>query len=156
MTEQISLPGGEKFHWVGGQWVESDALRIAERINEYDPNLRVQYLEEAASVGDPPFRVVETGRDGKDYTVFYAWQLDNRLLERVQAHDTMRNDVLGDLEKQNEIAKMNLKRRYRERSAHAEELVKFIVESPKDTLTVTDEVEGRKIQVSSTEPSKEI
>lgn len=155
MSESVTI-GNEKFHWVDGQWVEGDALRIAEQVSEYDPNLRVQYLEYAASIGDPPFRIVERGRDGVDYTVFYAWKLNGAVLERIRQADNVRRNVQAEVEKKNAAVRLNLKRRYEERAENAREVAKFIGGSSKDTLIVNDEFTGKKLKISTTKPVEEL
>lgn len=123
---------------VNGVQVELDVLRIAEAIHEYDPNLKVQFLNEAAKMGDPPFRVVERCRDGVDRVAFYAWELDGRLLERVMKADCARRDLDEIMTKQNRAAKDAKNRRYRESIEEANELAFSIMRSRKSRYSVKD------------------
>lgn len=139
-SENAVLPGGEKFHWIDGHYVQDDALRIANKINEYDPNLRVQYLAHAADLGDPPFRVVENCRDGVERTVCYAWELDDRLYDRVVTLDTMGTDLLKVIDKNNEQQRQRVKKEHAEKNEEAKEIITAVAKSPKDTYTVKSEI----------------
>lgn len=134
----VATIGGEKYHWIGGTYVEEDALHIAEKVNDFDSNLRVQYLEEAAAIGDPPFRVVESCRDGVDRTVLYAWQLDDRVIERLYAADTQRRDILLAIDKQNAQAKNQEVQRYKEQMAEAADIAASVIRSDKQTYKLRD------------------
>lgn len=130
------MPEEIKMTVVDGVQVELDVLRIAEAIHEYDPNLRVQYLDEAAAIGDPPFRVIEHCRDGMDRVAFLAWELDGRLLERVMKADCAKRDLDAIMTKQNRAAKDALNRRYRERMEEAHEIAHAVLKSRKSKYTV--------------------
>lgn len=144
--------GGEKLHWVGGMYVEADALRIAEKVNDFDPNLRVQYLEEAAAIGDPPFRVVESCRDGVDRTVLYAWQLDDRVIERLYAADTQRRDILLAIDKQNAEVRKQEVQRYQEKLQEAADITASIIRSDKETYKLKDG--DRLIKIHHSKPAE--
>lgn len=132
------MPEEIKMTVVGGVQVELDVLRIAEAIHEYDPNLRVQFLNEAAAIGDPPFRVIETCRDGVDRVAFLAWELDGRLLERVMQADCAKRDLDAIMTKQNRAAKDAVNRRYREKLEEANEIAFSVLRSRKSKYTVKD------------------
>lgn len=119
----------------GGILVDRDSLRIAERINEYDPNLTLQYLEQAERLDEPPFRVLERCPDGLQRVVLTAWALDERLLQRIYQADTTRFDIDARLTKQNEQARANKRRRYEEKILEETEVVKAILKSPKQSYT---------------------
>lgn len=145
--------GGERYHWVDGHYVEEDALRIAEKIHDYDPNLKVQFLDYAASIGDAPFRVVEICKDGVERTVCYAWRLDDSLIEKVYQADTRRLDVLANIAKKNAAKERDEQRRYMDLAEEQNKMANAILKSSKDTYTLPV---GDKhiLKVSSTEPAK--
>lgn len=130
-----------------GMLVESDVLRIAEKIQEYDPNLKLQYLERPESLGDPPFRVLEKCKDGKWRVAFTAWQLDDRLLERIMAADTRIQDLDAIITNKNIKAREDKNRRYQEQMDEAAEMVKAIASSPKDTYTIKLNGEVKKFRM---------
>lgn len=134
---------------VGGVLVQKDALRISERISEYDPNLRVQYLESEAAVGEPPFRIVERCYDGIDRIVFTCWQLDGRVLARIMNADTKRHNVLNDVEENNRKMRENDRRRYQAKIEEANEIAHAVLKSPKTTYTVRDPDTGELLKFTS-------
>lgn len=135
--------------YVDGMWVENDALRIAERISEYDPNLRVQYLESEAKLGDPPFRIVEHCKDGKDRVLFSVWTLDERVLQRIMVVDTHRSNVSELLIIKNSQLR-DQRRRYKREQLHEDSLIAAgILSSPKDSYTVQVPATGKKITIRS-------
>lgn len=120
---------------VQGQLVERDALRIAEKISEYDPNLYVQYLAEAVRVDEPPFRVMEICRDGIHRVAFTAWTLDDRLLQRIRSADTAHTNPSANILSLNEKVREEAKRRYKERIAEAHDIAASVVKSSKQSYT---------------------
>jgi len=127
---------------VQGIPVERDALRVAEAISEYDENLRLQFVPESASVGEPPFRVVERCRDGVERVAMYAWKLDGELLQRIQAADCAARDLDAIITKKNREAKDRLNRRYRELKEEANEIAHAVLKSDKSKYTVRDPFDG--------------
>lgn len=120
-----------------GTWVERDVLSVARKIQEYDPNLRVQFLNDAATgVGEAPYRIVETCKDGIERVVFSVWVLDDSVLQRIFAADNQKFDVLGALDKTNAKAKQREQRRYQDKLGEANEITKTVLRSPKDTFSV--------------------
>lgn len=121
-----------------GEWVERDVLRIVEQIRQYDPNLRVQYLETAASLGDAPYRVVEHCKDGKDRIVFYCWTLDQRVLDRIYAADNNKLDVMGRIDSHNDKVRRNEQQRYEDRLGEAGDIMRTALRSRKGRWTFKD------------------
>lgn len=127
---------------VQGIPVERDALHVAEAINEYDPNLRLQFVPESAAFGDPPFRVLERCRDGVERVAMYAWKLDGEILERIMAADCASRDLDDIITKKNRKAKDEVNRRYRELQAEANEISAAVLRSDKSKYTVRDPLSG--------------
>lgn len=123
---------------VGGQLVERDALRIAEKISEYDPNLILQYLERPEHPSEPPFRVMERCRDGVLRVAFTAWTLDDRLMQRIYAADTVITNPSENVLSLNEQIREKARRRYQEAMAEAQDIVEHVIKSPKQSYTVKD------------------
>lgn len=137
-----------------GAFIERDVLNIIEQIQHYDPNLKVQYLEQAANLGDAPWRVVERCRDGQWRTVFYVWHMDQRVLDRLLAADTGRLDVLGRLEATNQNARRAEQQRYEDKKLEEQDIVKHILASPKHKYSFNQD--GRWIQIDDSAPHKVI
>lgn len=141
--------GEQGYTIVQGVAVENDALRIAEKITEYNPRLKLQYLAENAALGDPPFQIVETGLDGREHIVMYAWELDDRLLHRLYMADTFSRDVLKELDKHNDRVKKHVKDEIADARVDAHEKLHAAMNSHKDTYSIKDEYTGKKITVHS-------
>lgn len=141
-----------------GVRVEADVYNIARRIEEYDPNLHVQFLTDVQRIDEPPFRIVERCKDGIDRPLFGVWILDETVLQRIFAADTQKFDVLKRLDENNAKAKQVEKQRYRDSMEHASEIVQAVIKSPKDTFTVPQRIlsEGTSAEagVSSTKTVK--
>ena len=130
-------------------WVERDVLRIAEAIQDYDENLKLQFLGDRAAAGDAPYRLVELCPDGHWRVVFDIWELDDRVLERLFNADTRRVDILLSLDRNNNRVRRDNDRRYRESMAEAKDIVKHMLKSSKgkysfpnndgDIVTVDDD-----------------
>lgn len=95
-------PGNGNFVMIDGNIVERDALHIAEKIQDYDPDLMLI----CADPDDPrmgfataPFLVIRQRTDGTYERVLEAWELDDRILERIWAADGTRNNQLDQLVK---------------------------------------------------------
>lgn len=141
-TEDIVEGKDPAVRMVNGVAVEEDVLRVAEAVHEYDPNLRVQFLADAAAIGDAPFRVIEKCRDGVERVAFYAWQLDGRLLDRIYAADCAARDLEAEITKKNRAAKDAINKRYREMEEEAHEISHAVLRSDKSKYTVRDPMSG--------------
>lgn len=131
-------------------FVEQDVLRVVEEIRRMDPNLKVQFLNEAASVGDAPYRIIERCKDGEWRVIFSVWELDDRVLDRLRAADSHHADVLAALDLNNNAVRIQEGRRFREQMDEAQDIVKHIIASPKGryTVNVDDPVKGpRKLYI---------
>lgn len=125
-----------------GNWVEEDVLRICKKVQEYDPNLKIQYLEQADNFSQAPYRLLEKGLDGQWRVVFDIWQLDDRVLHRVYAIDNHNVDVEAELVKANARIREAEKKAQLELSDHHVDLTKSILDSPKDNYTAPVDDEG--------------
>jgi len=128
---------------IDGQIVECDALRVAQAIYDYDPNLVVLCLdpERAESITEEPFIVAEKCKDGVLRPIFRAMELNDTVLTRVQLADGHRFDALKSVE-ESEVAfhKAN-EQRYQEWRAEAKDIVEHIA-GMKSKYTVRDSNTG--------------
>lgn len=129
--------GGEEFINVDGAMVEKDALHIAERIAEYDPNLYVICIPpEEAGINDAPFIIAEACPDGQLRRVFEAWTLDASVLERIQAADTSKYDILSDIDKINDRIKRKAQQRYEEKRLEIQDIGTHVIKTKKSKYTI--------------------
>lgn len=139
-----------------GVYVESDVLDIVQRIREYDPNLRIKYLDpdRGGELDDPPYKIMELCPDGHERLVFGVWSLDERVMARLFAADTQRHDILARLDGVNGVARANQTRRYEEEREEMIEKAVAVLRSPKDTYTLPGQQLGETIVMSATMPCK--
>lgn len=141
------------FAILDGHVVEKDALRVAEAISDYDPNLMVICNTRPDGPEDPPFIVAERCTDGHVRPVMTAWELNDLLLERIRISDTQRSNVLQTLENMEKKAKADAQSRYQERRMEAADKTKHIL-GLKSHYTVRDEQTGELIHFYDDRPSK--
>lgn len=127
---------------MGNCIVESDALRVAQAINDYDEDLEVICLDpDAAGVKltSAPFMVVQRVADGTYQKVMEAWTLDDRLLERIFNADQNRFNQLAQLEKMEQTIQQKKMARYREQLDQTKELSLAILKSNKSSYRFENE-----------------
>lgn len=133
-------PGTGDFLVVDGNIVERDALRIAEAINDYDPNLTLLCVDPAqADFNEAPFLVCERKHDGTLVRVLEAWELDDRILERIYNSDTRRTDVLANLMRKESQLERERENRYQERREANMDLVSSVAANRKSKFSFTKE-----------------
>ena len=136
-------PGTGKHVVIDGNIVERDALRIAEAIRDYDPNLVLLCLDpnRATGISDEPFVIAERGNDSILRPVLRAWVLDDTVLERLYNSDTARHDVLNALVTLENTQKRNTQARYQERRDETKDVIEHIA-GMKSRYSVKDEQTG--------------
>jgi hypothetical protein len=122
----------------GGSLVERDVLNIVEAVYAYDPNLRVKFLERAASLADAPYAITEICNDGVERLVFYVWSLDQRVLERLYMADNSYHGILDRIDRNNSAVKNQMNRRFQEKLGQAGDITAHVLKSPKGRYTVRD------------------
>ena len=139
---------------VDGMIVESDTLRVAEAINDYDPNLVVLCIDpdHVEGISEEPFVIAEKGKDGVLRPVLRAWVLDDLVLQRIQASDTARSDPFHLLETMEEKAKKASRSRYNDIREETRDIVAHIA-GIKSKYTVRDTKTGELITFYDDRPA---
>jgi len=148
------LDDGKNYHEIGNALVEHDALRIAQAIKDYDEDLDVVCLDpysQEIKVNSAPYMVVCKMPDGTYQKVFDAWQLDDRVLERIWAADCQRFDTLQSIDKINNGIKMTKENRYRDKMEDNNELAVAILRSQKSSFTFKNE-RGDEVKINERGP----
>lgn len=140
-----------------GVYVEQDVLNIVEKIQQYDPNLKVKYVDpNRAEFGDEPYRIVEVCPDGMERVLFGVWELNELVLERIYAADKMKTDVLANIDSHNRMINQGIQSRYEDQKLEANDIVAHYLESRKGRWSfkndagqkvTLDDQEGRKAKV---------
>lgn len=145
---------GNGYIVIDGQIVEKDALRVAEALKEYDPNLEVICLDPSkAEVNEAPFIICEyTG--GVFKRIFECWVLDDRVLDRIKLADNQKFDPTLRYE---DLKKVNYERkqaRYKDVMGEKKDLVSHIAAMKKSRFSFKDEETGEKVTLFDDRPSE--
>lgn len=148
----MDLNIGNQIVCVDGFLVESDALRVAEAIKDYDPNLEILCLDpaRAESVTEEPFIIAEHCKDGVLRPVLRAWKLDDLVLQRIIAADRCTLQTLEGME----LAQKNAAQsRYRDAMEESHDITQHVLADRKSKYTVRDSMTGELITFYDDRPS---
>lgn len=146
---------GEEFVQVDGQIVEKDALLIAERLKEYDPNLEILCLDPMkCDFNEAPFVVCERKPDGTLSRVFECWQLDNTIIERVMLADKHQFDPSARFDSIAQMASRLKADRYKDRQGELADILKVAVSHKKSSFKVHN-YEGDLVKIDERNPKVE-
>ena len=145
---------GNGYVEVDGQIVERDALRIAEEIKAYDPNLEVICLDpRRADVNDAPFIICEYV-NGVFKRVFETWTLDDRVLDRIKLADCRKFDPELRLDELKKIQYERKEARYRDMMDASKDLVAHAAAMKGSKYTFKDDKTGEKVSLYDDRPSE--
>jgi len=150
----VVLDDGKNYLDMGGVWVESDALRIAQAVKDYDDNLEVICLDPddpRVKITSSPFMVIQRMANGTYQKVLEAWELDDRILQRIWAADQQKNDQLNTIEKWEKAIKDGQDKRYQEKLDEANELSLDILVSKSSRYSFINKI-GDKIKLHENNP----
>jgi hypothetical protein len=120
-------PGTGDYIVVDNLLVQRDALRVAEAIKDYDPNLEILCVDpEKAELSEEPFIIAERGKDGILRPVLRAWVLDDLVLQRLAAADGYKVNTLKTLEQLEADTKAENQRRYNDIREETKDIVGHI------------------------------
>lgn len=118
----------------GGYLVSERHARVAEIIQDYDPQLELAWIPpEKREPGDKPFAVIHRPDGQPPYVVCYADDPDERLLARVFSMDTNKNDVWQNLEYERAAYEAMRLKTQMEELQEQHDLAASILRSPKAT-----------------------
>ena len=124
---------------VDGMIVERDALSIAERLKEIDPDLEVMCINpEMSGINDAPFIIAERCPDGNLRRIFECWELNKSVIDRVLAARMTGQDLLAEIDKKNNAVKLEQQRKFKDEMAARSELTAAILRSQKSKFTFKD------------------
>lgn len=126
-----------------GVYVERDVLNIAEKVYEYDSNLKIKACNPSlADFDSAPYILVEKCKDGVERIVFNIWDLNETVLERLYASDTQKNNILVDLDGNNLIVREQQNQRFKEAIGESHDVLTSMLKSNKHKWTYKDSVTG--------------
>lgn len=150
-------PGNGDHVVIDGMIVERDALRVVEALKEFDEYLEVICNTSTDEISEAPYIICERVPDGegswKLVRIFEAWQLDDRVLDRVKLADGRRfsleqayTNILGEQERKREA-------RYRDTMGYNKEVVAAVVGTKQSTYTWKDELTGDIVKFHEDRPA---
>ena len=144
---------GNGYIVVDGQIVERDALRVAEELKRYDPNLEIICLDPSQSdVNEAPFIICEYV-NGVFKRVFETWGLDDRVLDRIKLADGQKFDPTLRMD---ELQKVNYERkqaRFKDIMGERKDLVQHVAHM-KSRYSFKDEQTGEKVTFFDDRPAE--
>lgn len=150
-------PGSGNHVVVDGHIVERDALRVAEAIKEYDPDLEILCLDpDEAGVNDAPFIICHRDSNGILKRVFEAWELDDRVLDRIRLSDGQRNNVIQTLENMEAKIQKDRDDRYKDIMGSKKDLVSHIGATRQSVYTFRDDTTGELVRIYDDRPSERV
>jgi hypothetical protein len=150
----VVLDDGKNYIDMGNCLVEADALRVAQAIHDYDENLEVICLDPdlpGVKVTSAPFMVVQRMPNGTYQKVLEAWELDDRMIERVYAADQHHTNTFQTLEQMEKAAREGAEKRYRESMDEANELALGVIASRYSSYSFKNK-EGDKVKIHEEGP----
>lgn len=130
-----------------GSQVEADVYNVVEKIRNYDPNLRVKYLNMASGLHEAPYALFELCPDGIERKVFDIWELDDRVLDRLVAADTLKHNVLARMDANNALVRNDRENRYKERIAEAHDITATFLKSDKQNAWTFKNEDGKTVTI---------
>lgn len=148
----IVLNDGKSYIQLGDVLVDEKMYHIAKKISEYDENLKLICLEPGrVALADAPFMVVCENADGSFHKVLEAWEMDDRILERIWAADQHRFDSLTTIEAWEERNRKLAHNRYKEALAENHEILEAAIRNPKSSFTFENR-DGEEVKVNDVGP----
>lgn len=149
-------PGDGQFVVVDGQIVEKDALRIAEKLQEYDENLEILCIDPMQSdINDAPFVICERRPDGSLNRIFEAWQLDDTIVERIVLADRHKFDPNARMDSIAAMTKKLKEDRYKDRQAELADILASAVKNRTSVFKVRNH-EGDLVKIHEDKPVEKV
>ena len=139
---------------IDGHIVEVDALNIVERLMEINENLVVLANVSEHHIAEEPYVIAELCADGRFRKVFGVWELDERVITRVQLADSYGRDILADIDRENEKVQENKQNQFKEKLAEANEIAWSVLDTHKSVYTAPDINTGEKITFYDDRPAE--
>lgn len=133
---------------IDGQFVNAQVERVVLAINEYEPDIRVEWLPERArfdSNGEPlpAFKLVYAPPGQPEFIMFFVKsedEFDMRVLQRIIVNDQRHGDKVtyDDIQAAEMAAKLIQKQEYQDWLEEQEDKVRHIIASPLHDYNVGD------------------
>lgn len=139
------LNGVDKHIVVDGQFVSQRISQIVQAIQEYSPELSVEWIPPGARTTDQPaFRIIHTPPGGQPYPIFHVKteeEFNESILKRIIAGDS-RNGTpqYSELEAWETAQNLLKRQKFLDAMEEANDVAHHILKSPKNTYKVSDDL----------------
>lgn len=149
MTEQDRIVATEEGYFVSEKW-----MFLAEMLQDYNPGLELRWIppdKRTEEDRDKPYMVVHKDRQGKEYIVLYASELDSpeEVMARIFNADMAKGDVLKRMEARNKARELFRLRALEERLAEEEDFAAWLLKTTKSNPTFRDKRTGELVKLDS-------
>lgn len=119
-----------------GRWISDSVSRVVELIQEYDPNLEVQWIPpEHRQEGDPAFRIMEKTKNGRMVIAFYVQdekEFTPDILARIYRADAAKKgNILSEVDAKNKAYREAREKKHREEREEMIDFAYHMLRSPK-------------------------
>lgn len=137
-----------------GRFVSQKWMFLAEMLQDYNPSLELRWIpteKRAIEDRDKPYMVVHKDKQGRNYIVLYASELDQpeEVMTRIIQSDMKHGNVLDRMEIRNNVQKLFDMRKKEEELAEQEEFATWLVKTNKVNPTFRDKHTGELVKLDS-------
>lgn len=133
-----------RFDGESGRAVNTDHERIAQIIQDYNPDMRLVWIpsDQRQSTDLQPFAIVHSPLGRPEYIALKCREdeVNEKLLGRLIAGDLSRNDVLGQLEAEDKARELINAKKWEDTLAEKREIAAQIIKSPRVRYTYNGRV----------------
>lgn len=136
-----------------GRFVSQKWMFLAEMLQDYNQSLELRWIPtelRSPEDRDKPYMVVSRDKQGKEYVVLYASELDQpeEIMTRIINSDMKHGNVLDRMEVRNNVQKLFDLRKKEEELAEREDFARWLVETKKTNPTFRDK-DGSLVKLDS-------
>lgn len=136
-----------------GRFVSQKWMFLAEMLQDYNSNLELRWIPtelRSPEDRDKPYMVVSRDKQGKEYVVLYASELDQpeEIMTRIINSDMKHGNVLDRMEVRNNVQKLFELRKQEEELAEREDFSRWLVETKRTNPTFRDK-DGSLVKLDS-------
>ena len=135
----LSLGGLGVYSSEHGQVLDSNAMRVAQILNDYNPNFSLEFIPEKDRAGEAPYRVVDRTPAFKPNVVRYITHEEMKTPQKIlaaiwkgdQRHHSAES-IINDMELEDRAARMLDLKRQEEAALENEEILAFYIGGGRD------------------------
>jgi hypothetical protein len=131
-----------------GRWVNENFMRLAEILHDYDSSIELRWIppDQRTREDKKPYCVVHKQKDGKEYAILHASELDDprKILAQVWSADNAKGDVLKQLENQEAAERAFELKKQMDIAEARRDFAAFLMGTKKNFIKTDNPVTGEK------------